>query len=128
MVIDHVTEDEEYACHHTPLLYGFQSYISVPIILKDGNLFGTLCAIDPNPANLKNSRALEMFHLFAELISFHISAGEKLQLAHSNLQEERKIAELREQFIAVLGHDQLPAKLGDLFKVLLHFWWKISWN
>ena len=50
IVINHVAEDEAYRNHQTPKMYGFQSYISVPIFLKDGNFFGTLCAIDPDPA------------------------------------------------------------------------------
>ena len=48
--IDHVAEDELFCKHQTPALYGFQSYISMPIFLKDGSFFGTLCAIDPKPA------------------------------------------------------------------------------
>src|SRR5262245_24227787 len=44
-VIDHVAEDEAFCNHPTPAMYGFQSYISMPIFLKDGSFFGTLCAI-----------------------------------------------------------------------------------
>jgi hypothetical protein len=36
----------------TPAMYGFQSCISMPIILSDGFFFGALCAIDPRPARL----------------------------------------------------------------------------
>ena len=39
VVIDHVEEDEVFAGHHTPAMYGFQSYISVPIALADGTIF-----------------------------------------------------------------------------------------
>jgi GAF domain-containing protein len=39
VVIDHVAEDEIFAGHHTPAMYGFQSYISVPIALADGTIF-----------------------------------------------------------------------------------------
>ena len=49
VVIDHVKDDAVYCGHPTPAKYGFQSYISVPIRLSDGSLFGTLCAIDPKP-------------------------------------------------------------------------------
>src|SRR5580700_4733436 len=35
-IIDHVAEDEFYREHATPAMYGFQSYISMPIFLKDG--------------------------------------------------------------------------------------------
>jgi len=45
--IDHVGANPEWRTHHTPAMYGFESYISVPILLADGSFFGTLCAIDP---------------------------------------------------------------------------------
>lgn len=47
--IDHVMESPHWRSHPVPLLYGFQSYVSVPLILADGRFFGTLCAIDPAP-------------------------------------------------------------------------------
>ena len=31
VIIDHVAADEAYALHHTPRIYGLQSYISMPI-------------------------------------------------------------------------------------------------
>ncbi|WP_262272319.1 GAF domain-containing sensor histidine kinase [Microvirga yunnanensis] len=105
VVIDHVAEDPTYCRHHTPAMYGFQSYISMPIVLADGSFFGTLCAIDPRPARLNNPETIGMFRLFAELIGFHLSAGERLATSEADLLDERKTAELREQFIAVLGHD-----------------------
>ena len=105
IVIDHVANDELFANHHTPAQYGFQSYISMPIMLKDGNFFGTLCAIDPNPALLNNAKTIGMFNLFADLISFHLDAADKLASTESQLLEEKKTSELRDQFIAILGHD-----------------------
>ena len=74
VIIDHVDQDEIYCNHPTPILYGFQSYISVPIILKNGDFFGTLCAIDPKPALLKNTKTINMFNMFADLISFHLQS------------------------------------------------------
>jgi len=105
VVIDHVAQDPNFVHHHTPLMYGFQSYISIPIIRQDGTFFGTLCAIDPKPAKLNNIEVIGMFTLFADLISFHLNSIEQLQISESKLEEERKTAELREQFIAILGHD-----------------------
>ncbi|MBB6127016.1 GAF domain-containing sensor histidine kinase [Mucilaginibacter lappiensis] len=116
VVIDHVAEDELYAHHHTPAMYGIQSYISIPIMLKDGSFFGTLCAIDPRPARLNNPETIGMFKLFAELIAFHLNAIERLAISESKLQEELKTAELREQFIAILGHD-LRNPLGAVSNV-----------
>jgi signal transduction histidine kinase len=86
-------------------MYGFQSYISMPIFLKDGSFFGTLCAIDPKPAKLKNPAVIGMFKLFAELIATQLDAGQRLATAEASLLDAHATAELREQFIAVLGHD-----------------------
>jgi signal transduction histidine kinase len=105
VVIDHVAADELYCGHPTPALYGFQSYISVPIILKDGGFFGTLCAIDPKPARLNTPEVVGMFQLFVDLIAFHLDAQQRLATTEASLSSEREHAVLREQFIAVLGHD-----------------------
>jgi signal transduction histidine kinase len=105
VIINNVAEDGIYCGHPTPLRYGFQSYISMPIILPDGRFFGTLCAIDPRPARLKTPEVIGMFKLFAELIAFHLDANEQVATSEARLLDERRTSELREQFIAVLGHD-----------------------
>ncbi len=105
VVIDNVDSDAVFCGHHTPAMYGFKSYISLPIILADGRMFGTLCAIDPRPARLNTPEAIGMFKLFAELIAFHLDAAQRLQSSEAHLVDERRTSELRDQFIAVLGHD-----------------------
>lgn len=105
VVINHVTEDDAYCGHPTPAMYGFQSYISMPIILPDGSFFGTLCAIDPRPARLDTPEVIGMFRLFAELIAMHFMALSQLSTTEASLADERETSALREQFIAVLGHD-----------------------
>lgn len=104
VVIDHVADDTIFCGHPTPALYGFESYISVPIRVR-GEFFGTLCAIDPRPARLKDSQARAMFDLFAELIASQLDAEQRLAQSEAALLDQREAAELREQFIAVLGHD-----------------------
>lgn len=105
IAIDHVDEDPIYHNHHTPKMYGLQSYISVPLILNNGELFGTLCAIDPHPASVNNEKTINMFKLFAELIAFNLDALNSLNETQIKLEEEQRNAETREQFIAILGHD-----------------------
>jgi signal transduction histidine kinase len=105
VVIDHVAEDAAFCGHHTPAQYGFQSYISMPIVLSNGTFFGTLCAIDPRPARLNNPQTIGMFKLFAELIATHLEAVDRVAASEATLLNERETSELREQFIAVLGHD-----------------------
>src|ERR1700734_3878203 len=105
VVINHVAEDEVWRQHPTPAMYGFQSYISMPIILADGTFFGTLCAIDPRPARVNTPEIIGMFRLFAELIAIHLDATDRVAASEARLLSERETSELREQFIAVLGHD-----------------------
>lgn len=98
IIIDHAAIDESFSCHPTPAMYGFQSYISVPIIRKDGSFFGTLCALDPKPVRLKDTEVVEMFRLFADLISFHLGAVDQIDIAESRLQKELALSDLRNQF------------------------------
>lgn len=105
IVIDDVKNDPDYCNHHTPAKYGLQSYISVPIYRKDGSFFGTLCAIDPNPAKVNSPQTIGMFRLFSDLISFHLNAVEEMYLASKKIEDQQRVSELREQFIAILGHD-----------------------
>ena len=105
VVIDHVAEDPLFREHHTPRTYGLQSYISMPIVLRDGSFFGTLCAIDPNPHKVSTPETVGMFKLFAELIAMHLDAQDRLAASQADLVDARHAAELRDQFIAVLGHD-----------------------
>lgn len=105
VVFDHAAQNPQFCGHPSPKMYGFQSYISVPIRLPDGRFFGTLCALDPNPAHIENAQTVGMFRLFADLIGQHLDAQERLAASEAALQSERETAELRERFIAVLGHD-----------------------
>ncbi len=105
IVIDNVAQDETYCAHQAPKIYGFQSYISVPIHLPDGRFFGTLCAMDPKPARINTPAMINTFRLFADLIGFHLSVGDRLVAGERALVDERRRTELRDQFIAVLGHD-----------------------
>src|SRR6201986_3424366 len=76
----------------------------MPIFLRDGSFYGTLCAIDPEAAKLENAETIGMFKAFADLIAFHLEASEQLKTSEASLLDERRTAEWLEQFIAVLGH------------------------
>jgi signal transduction histidine kinase len=105
IIIDHVSEDPQFRTHHTPKLYGFQSYISVPIVRTNGEFFGTLCALDPLPAKVSDPKVVATFELFSQLISLQLDVEERIERSEAALLDEQQTAELREQFIAVLGHD-----------------------
>lgn len=105
IVIDKASEDARYCHHPTPRLYRFESYISVPVFRTNGSFFGTICALDPAPAALTGSAIQPMMESFARLLTIQIESEEAAQQTEAALKKELAIAELREQFIAVLGHD-----------------------
>lgn len=105
IIMDHASTDPLYCDHHTPRIYKFESYISVPVFRANGEFFGTICALDPSPKPLKNSAIQPMIESFARLLSIQMESEEAFAQTEQALAQERQIAELRDQFIAVLGHD-----------------------
>ncbi|MBM7659973.1 sigma-B regulation protein RsbU (phosphoserine phosphatase) [Bacillus mesophilus] len=77
--------------------FSIGSYLGVPIILDDGTIFGTLCALDPMPHVLeeKHTKILEGF---ASLIA-------------NSIELEQSISELREHEIQTENEFQLAQKV-----------------
>jgi hypothetical protein len=63
VVMNEASTDPEHCGHPTPKMYGFESYISVPIFLTDGSYFGNVCALDPRPLDVNQPRVLSMMRL-----------------------------------------------------------------
>lgn len=74
VIFGSASTDPRFKSHPTPKLYGFESYISIPIFRGDGAFFGTLCAIDPRPAELDSPHLANTLALFAQLIATHLDA------------------------------------------------------
>lgn len=85
VVVDDTETDAVYCKSPLPALFGFRSYISIPIVLADGSFFGTLCAIDRNPAKVNTPEIISMFTLFAELIAFHLDAQKNMATSAAHL-------------------------------------------
>ncbi|OBU48937.1 histidine kinase [Stenotrophomonas maltophilia] len=94
-----------YSKHHTPRIYGLESYASVPIHRPDGRFFGTLCAIDSSPGNFDEAHVRRSMELLAELVGNYLDKEDRLQEAETALSDAQRDSDLRDQFIAVLGHD-----------------------
>jgi signal transduction histidine kinase len=105
IIIEKASADRHYCGHPTPKMYGFESYIAVPIVRRSGEVFGTICALDPLPALLKDPKILKMIELYAELIASQLEIEDRLVESQSALAIAAETGALREQFIAVLGHD-----------------------
>ncbi|WP_460118710.1 GAF domain-containing sensor histidine kinase [Pseudomonas sp. H3_G09] len=105
VIFGHASQHPVFSTHHTPKTYGLESYISIPIIKADGEFFGTLCAIDSVPANLDDPAVEKTLTLFAQLIAMSLDTQGHLHATKTALADANELGRLREQFIAVLGHD-----------------------
>lgn len=76
---DQASTHPKFCTHATPAMYGFESYISVPIYYRNGTLFGTLCALDPEPAML-DEETIRTLEMFAGMIGLEL---EKIDAAES---------------------------------------------
>lgn len=73
IVIDSVAGSDQWRTHPVPVLYGFESYASFPIVLDDGSFFGTLCAIDPAPHDLSAAAIVAMLDEAARKVASILS-------------------------------------------------------
>ena len=105
IVVEHASTDLRYHTNTDPGMYRIESYISVPIFLPRGRYFGNLCALDPRPIKVAGPHLLSMFKRFAALIAAELEHQLQREQEHSALLDARAASELREQFIAILGHD-----------------------
>jgi signal transduction histidine kinase len=105
VIFGHASAHPIFSVHHTPRTYGLESYISIPIIRANGDFFGTLCAIDSVPANLDEPAIAQTLTLFAQLIAMSLDTQHRLAQTQAELVDATELGRLREQFIAVLGHD-----------------------
>jgi signal transduction histidine kinase len=105
VIFGHASAHPVFSIHHTPRTYGLESYISIPIIKANGEFFGTLCAIDSVPANLDEPAIAKTLTLFAQLIAMSLDTQNHLEKTKAALVDANESGRLREQFIAVLGHD-----------------------
>src|SRR4051812_44069508 len=46
IIVEHASREPSYCEHPTPKMYGFESYIAVPVFRRSGDYFGNVCALD----------------------------------------------------------------------------------
>lgn len=82
ILIADVAADAAYRNHQAPQRYGFRSYVSTPIVLPDGEFFGTLSGFGPDPVELDTPGTVTMLRQFASLIGLHLDVRHRLVLSH----------------------------------------------
>lgn len=81
VVIDDVSGDPNWQMHYIPMLYGFESYASFPIVLEDGSFFGTLCVIDPKPRRVSAPETVALLERYAREVARILSAKQPASTA-----------------------------------------------
>lgn len=76
----------------------------MPLYRLGGELFGTLCALDPNPVDISEDD-LELFQLFANLIAYELDADDKARQREEELEKITAESESQRRFMSILGHD-----------------------
>jgi signal transduction histidine kinase len=79
--------------------------VATPVVLANARYFGVLCALDPTSLNRADERIESKFKYLSAVIASQI---DQLELRHQDKNaflDEQSAGQLREQFIAILGHD-----------------------
>lgn len=105
VIFNDTATDDVYRNHPIAAKFGIVSYASIPIHRSDGTFFGTLCAIDPEPRDVKQPRSIAMLEMFADIIGQSLETEERLEAHEEMIDRERKLSQIQEEFVAVLGHD-----------------------
>jgi signal transduction histidine kinase len=105
----------------TPNGAPIETFISAPIVVANRRYFGILCALDTNPLAVTDARTVSMFTQFASLIAMQLEQQSIRRREHMAMLDERAAGELREQFMAILGHDlrnplQAVFAIGDILE------------
>lgn len=105
VMFNDVATDDVYRNHPIAAQFGIVSYASIPIFRSNGSFFGTLCAIDTEPRDVKHPRVVAMLEMFADIIGRSLETEERLEAQGRLVEHERQMAAVQEEFVAVLGHD-----------------------
>ena len=79
--------------------------VSAPVVLTNGRCFGVLCALDPTSLDRVDDRIRSKFKCLSSVIASQIDQLMLRDREKTAFLDERSAGLLREQFIAILGHD-----------------------
>lgn len=106
---DQASTHPVFSSHPTPALYGFESYISVPMFRRDGGFHGTLCALDPNPSKLDGA-TVKGFEVLAGVIGAHLDVQQAQVEAGQAVVSMAEALSLLSRQVDALDAATLPAQ------------------
>jgi len=95
-----------YCDHPAPRLYGWKSYVSVPIFRPNGTFFGTLCALDSLPRPQLEQRPVgAILEGYATLLGELILREERRRDETPGPRSDADLQALREQLLVLFEQD-----------------------
>ena len=113
LVVDDANKEPFYRCLAVTDELHIRSYIGVPLIYSNGQVYGTLCGIDPVPLPLSQSNEwVDLLQILARLIIARIETEKRQEhVSNDNQARDRFLGtvahDLRSPLTAVLGYSQL---------------------
>ncbi|MEH3024345.1 MAG: GAF domain-containing protein [Pseudomonas oryzihabitans] len=106
VLIADVARDPSYCDHPLPQLYGWKSYVSLPVFRPNGTFFGTLCGFDAAPTpSLDQPAILGTLEGFARLLGELIAREEQRRDETAGLRGDVELHALREQLLVLFEED-----------------------
>lgn len=106
VIIADVERSLTYCDHPAPRLYGWKSYVSVPIFRPNGTFFGTLCALDSQPQpQLEQRPVAAVMEGYATLIGELILQEERRRDETPGPRSDADLQALREQLLVLFDQD-----------------------
>lgn len=103
---------------------GIITYVSTPVYLQDGTLFGTLCGASSRPIDL-DERDRALLHLFGEVVSDQLERERAAREAEERAQQAEQQLEQRAAFLAQAEHAlKTPITVIKGFADLLEMSWE----
>jgi GAF domain-containing protein len=80
MIVEDARNDHRFAKMQVTSDANIGSYIGAPIVLSDGTIYGTLCAIDPQPWKFQADQ-VEQIVVLSRLVGFILDQERRLNAA-----------------------------------------------
>lgn len=68
LVVGCVSQHHKHKLNIAAQRFGFESSISIPIVLRDDRLFGSICVLDPDANKFEDPQTIEVLVMFAKLV------------------------------------------------------------
>ncbi|WP_456866247.1 GAF domain-containing sensor histidine kinase [Galbibacter sp. BG1] len=103
--IDDLENNPDFSNHSLVVDYGCKSYAALPLYKNNETFFGTLVLMDISPKTFNRYKMKTALQKSIFQISSYLEMKDTIYQLNRELSEERRLAELRDTFIAILGHD-----------------------